>query len=45
MTVAYVAARSCECGTPVPVEHASRKGASVTVCARCGLPVPLKLGR
>ena len=45
MTVAYAGAKACECGTPVPVERAKRKGAAMTVCARCGLPVPLRLGR
>jgi hypothetical protein len=36
---------TCTCDKPVPVEHAARKGAAVTICARCELPVPLKLGR
>ena len=34
---------TCSCDTPVPVERAERKGASVTVCLRCGLRVPVKL--
>ena len=45
MTASYVSAGVCSCGTPLPVERAKRKGAAVTVCARCGLPVPLRLGR
>jgi hypothetical protein len=35
----------CTCAQPIPVERAARKGAAVTVCARCGRPVPLTLGR
>jgi hypothetical protein len=44
-TLAYVAAKSCQCAAPVRVERAERKGAASTECARCGLPVPLRLGR
>jgi hypothetical protein len=33
----------CACAQPIPVERAKRKGAAVTVCARCGRPVPLRL--
>jgi hypothetical protein len=36
---------TCACATPVPVERATRKGAAVTECARCGLPIPLRLTR
>lgn len=45
MTATYLAAKTCSCATPQPVEHAERKGAAVTACARCGLPLPLRLGR
>jgi hypothetical protein len=34
---------SCNCVQPVPVERAERKGAAWTECARCRLPVPVKL--
>jgi hypothetical protein len=34
---------SCSCAQPVPVEKAERKGAAWTECARCRLPVPVKL--
>lgn len=34
---------TCSCVTPIPVQQAERKGAARTVCARCGLAVPLKL--
>jgi len=33
----------CTCVQPIPVERATRKGAAVTMCARCGKPVPLRL--
>jgi hypothetical protein len=36
---------SCTCEKPVPVERATRKGAARTECARCGLPVALRLTR
>jgi hypothetical protein len=36
---------TCECVRPVPVQRATRKGAAVTVCARCGGAVPLRLDR
>jgi len=35
----------CTCAQPIPVERATRKGAAVTECARCGRPVPLTLVR
>jgi hypothetical protein len=35
---------SCSCAEPVRVERAERKGAAWTECARCLLPVPVKLG-
>jgi hypothetical protein len=34
---------TCTCVTPIPVQQAERKGAAVTLCARCGLRVPLRL--
>ena len=34
---------TCTCEKPVPVERAERKGAATTECARCGLPVKLRL--
>ncbi|MES1246923.1 MAG: hypothetical protein ABUS54_04540 [Actinomycetota bacterium] len=36
---------TCTCGKPAPVERAIRKGVATTVCARCGMPLPLRLGR
>jgi hypothetical protein len=36
---------TCTCEKPVPVQRAERKGAASTECAKCGLPVPLRLGR
>lgn len=45
MTATFMSAKSCGCETPIPVERAERKGASVTQCAHCGLPVPLRLAR
>ena len=35
---------SCNCAEPVRVERAERNGAAWTECARCLLPVPVKLG-
>ena len=35
--------KTCECEKPLPVERAERKGAAVTTCARCGLPIALRL--
>ena len=37
-------AATCSCERPLPQERAERKGASRTTCARCGLPVRLRLG-
>jgi hypothetical protein len=34
---------TCTCEKPIPVERAERKGAAVTECARCGLPIALRL--
>jgi hypothetical protein len=34
---------TCTCAAPVPVERATRKGAASTECARCGLPIALRL--
>jgi hypothetical protein len=34
----------CTCDQPDPVERAERKGAARAYCARCGLPVPVRLG-
>jgi hypothetical protein len=36
---------TCTCAKPLPVERATRKGAAATVCARCGLPLALRLTR
>ena len=36
---------TCTCAKPLPVERATRKGAAVTVCVRCGLPLALRLTR
>jgi hypothetical protein len=36
---------TCPCEKPLPVERAERKGAATTECARCGLPVKLRLSR
>jgi hypothetical protein len=32
----------CDCERPVPRQHAERKGVATTVCARCGLPLPVE---
>ena len=34
---------TCTCAKPIPVERATRKGAAATFCARCGLPLALRL--
>jgi hypothetical protein len=34
---------SCSCEKPIAIEKGERKGAARTECARCGLPVPLRL--
>jgi hypothetical protein len=34
---------TCACDDPIPVQHAKRKGAAVTICQRCGLRVRLRL--
>ncbi len=34
---------TCSCEQPLPVQRAERKGAAITVCARCGLRVPARL--
>jgi hypothetical protein len=36
---------TCTCEKPLPVERAERKGAATTECARCGLPLRLRLRR
>jgi hypothetical protein len=33
----------CACASPIPVERATRKGASRTECSRCGRPVRIRL--
>jgi hypothetical protein len=33
----------CTCEHPIRVHRAERKGAAITVCARCGLRVPARL--
>ena len=38
-----VATATCTCEKPIPVERAERKGVARTECARCGLPVALRL--
>jgi hypothetical protein len=37
--------KSCTCDQPIPVERAERKGASWTECARCLLPLTVKLAK
>jgi hypothetical protein len=39
-----LSAATCSCARPLPQEQAERKGASRTTCARCGLPIRLRLG-
>ncbi len=38
------AQETCSCAAPLPTERAERKGAARTHCARCGLPIPIRLG-
>jgi hypothetical protein len=45
LRAATAAAETCSCADPIPVQRAERKGAAVTICHRCGLRVPLRLGR
>jgi hypothetical protein len=35
-------AHYCDCALPIPVERAERHGAAERICARCGLPVPVR---
>ncbi len=35
---------NCTCSNPIPVVRAERKGAALTVCDRCGLPIRLDFG-
>jgi hypothetical protein len=35
--------KTCTCVKPIPVERAEWKGAARTECARCELPLALKL--
>ena len=44
MTDTIHASETCSCQQPLPIEKAERKGAAVTVCLRCGLPIPARLG-
>jgi hypothetical protein len=37
--------KTCICTKPIPIERAERKGVARTECARCTLPLPLRLGR
>jgi len=37
------AVEPCSCPDPVPVARALRKGAAVTLCARCGRRVRVRL--
>ena len=34
---------ACTCDKPIKVERAVRKGVASTECARCGLPIALRL--
>ena len=43
--VAAIASFRCICERPLPRELAAEKGRSQTVCARCGRPARLSLGR
>ena len=45
MKVATASRETCSCADPIPVQRAYRKGAAVTICHRCGLRVPLRLGK
>ena len=45
LRAATATAETCTCTDPIPVQRAERKGAAVTICHRCGLRVPLRLGR
>jgi hypothetical protein len=36
------AASLCDCEHPLPRVRAERKGVATTVCARCGLPLPVR---
>ena len=44
LRAATATAETCSCEDPIPVQRAERKGAAVTICHRCGLRVPLRLG-
>ena len=35
----------CGCAIPIAVERAERRGAAARVCARCGLPIPVRWSR
>jgi hypothetical protein len=35
---------ACACERPIPEQRAEWKGMARTIFARCGLPVPLRLG-
>jgi hypothetical protein len=41
----HVPPLKCACGVPVPQTRASRKGAALTTCARCGLPIRIEFSR
>jgi hypothetical protein len=35
--------QTCSCVNPIPTQQATRKGAALTVCARCNLSIPPRL--
>jgi hypothetical protein len=39
------AAHYCECPRPIAEQRAERRGAARTYCVRCGLVLPLRMGR
>jgi hypothetical protein len=43
LMTATAASATCSCADSIPVQRATRKGAAVTICQRCGLRVPLRL--
>lgn len=44
-TITPTQTKMCECAKPAPQALAERKWAAQTVCARCGRPIALDLGR
>jgi len=45
LKAATASSETCTCVDPIPVQHASRKGAASTICQRCGLRIRLRLRR